>query len=629
MIRRSKWWFLLIALTIVGLVGWRLGGLQAFSLSNDEGAYLMWAWLVHSGHPLYSQTISVSAPLFIVLLDLAFAVGGVSLVTGRVLVLVFFCISLVGLVGLSRTLRLDRGRDERWWGLAATVSVLAFGLAPLGFRLSRMAMGEMPAVALAILSVAWAAAYWRSGRWVWLALSGLAFCLSLLVKALNPLLVLPILWLIWDRNRGHTISRRILPMMAWGVCALVPIGVTLLAYDPADLYDQAVAFRFELRQVFPWQPAENLTWIVYFVRQQWGIVVLAMAGLVLLVLQKNWSPVILLGLWLVGGLATTFGHSPLFPHHTIILLPPLALLGGQAVAGIAAGVDVRRWLWAGLGALGVAGFLLAIPAAVRLNQEVLDARFGREAEAAALLRQVTRPDEDVISDNLLLAFVAGRQTPPGLGDVAQVAIDSGRQTGQRLIALSQSQPVAAVANWALRLPHMPSYLSWVEDHYLVRRQWDDFHVIYFARKPDPGSVPRLDPAIDFEGGIRLVGDSYRLRSVPENAVWVDLYWQAGRPILHDYTVFVHLYDTQGRLVASHDGPPFYGYLPTSQWPVNGLMPDRHDFDLPVDLPAGDYTLAVGLYDPENGQRLPVLVDGEIVGDEAVLAQLSIPPERDL
>jgi hypothetical protein len=33
--------------------------------------------------------------------------------------------------------------------------------------------------------------------------------------------------------------------------------------------------------------------------------------------------------------------------------------------------------------------------------------------------------------------------------------------------------------------------------------------------------------------------------------------------------------------------------------------DRYGMLLPVDLPVGDYTIAVGLYDPVNGQRLPI------------------------
>ena len=623
--RRWRWVWLGVTLAaIAGLVAWRIGNLDAFSLSNDEGAYLMWAWLVHSGHPLYTQTISVSAPLFIELLSLAFTLGGVSLVTGRVLVLVLFVAGLAGLIWLNL-----EWRGEDGWP-AALGSVIAFGVAPLAFRLSRSAMGEIPAVSLAVLAVALAATYRRRGGLIWAALSGLVFCLSLLVKALNPLVLLPILWLLWSGTR----ERRLPALAVWGAAAVAPVVVCLLVYDPAALYDQAVAFRLELRQTFPWRPAENWSWVKYFVRQQWGIVALAAVGLVFAAFRRGdrgdritgrsegrpgigggdlngWWVVLLL--WLGGALVTVLTHSPLFPHHTIILLPPLALLAGVGVAETIGWVRERRLLGAGLGVAAGVAFLAALPMTAGLNQEVLSAQFGREAEAVSVLRQVTRPDEDVIVDNLLLAFEAQRQTPAPMGDIAQVAIDSGRQSGARLTALSEEYPVTAVANWALRLPYMPDYLAWVEDNYLVHRRWDDFHILYFARKPGPEELPGTSP-IDFAGGVELVG--YKARQM-DGVLWVDLYWRAATPPAVDYTIFVHLYDAAGRLVASHDGPPFYGYLPSSGWPAGEVVPDRHDFDLPPDLAPGAYRLAVGMYDPANGERLRLVAGGDVAYLETI------------
>jgi hypothetical protein len=628
--RRREWvWRILVLLAIVGLVAWRLPNLGAFSLSNDEGAYLMWAWLVHSGHPLYTQTVSVSAPLFIELLSLAFSVGGISLVTGRVLVLVFFAAALTGLAWLGLMLgQAWRSREDRtsfpssaWLG--ALVSVIAFGVAPLAFRLSRSAMGEIPATSLVILAVALAVAYRRKGGVHLAILSGLSFSLSLLVKALNPLVMLPILWLLWRGRWGEWVRAAVV----WGAAATAPVVGCLLLYDPAALYDQAVAFRFELRRAFPWRPRENWSWVTYSVRQQWGIVVLGAAGLLVGAFSTKgrdgsdasgaaeqdstaYAARDELGVslfWLGAALLTVLTHSPLFPHHTIILLPPLALLAGQGAAAAARLLSMRRLFLGGLGLLAGGAFLASLPMTVALNQEVLSAQFGREAAAVDVLRQVTRPDEDVVVDNLLLAFEADRQTPPPMGDIAQVAINSGRQSGERLTALSEEYPVAAVANWALRLPYMPDYMAWVDDNFLVQRPWDDYHILYFARKPDPEILAAAPEAV-FEGGVALVGHRAR---VVDGEVWVDLYWRTETPLEVDYTVFVHLYDADGRLLASHDGPPFYGYLPASDWLLGETVPDRHDFALPSNLAQGEYQLAVGLYDPATGDRLPLVIGGDV------------------
>ncbi len=601
-------------LVIAGLIGWRAFRLGAFSLSNDEGAYLMWAWLVNSGHPLYSETVSVSAPLFIVLLDWMFSVTGVTLVAGRVLVLAFTALTMLTLVWMGRWLY--RENHAHGW-LAGVAAAAVIGIAPLAFTLSRMAMGEIPSVALATVAVALAMVYARRGNWVWLALSGLTFSLSLLVKAMNPLVVLPILWLVLTRHLPSHRSSAILAVAGWLLACLAPVIVCLFAYDTAALYDQVVAFRFELRSAFPWQLSQNLIWLRYFVRQHWGIVLLALSGIVLLSRRTRWDAMIPLGLWLGGALLTILTHSPLFPHHSVILLPPLALLAGLAVAET--WYTVRK---SAIGLVGCLAFLVTIPAAVQANQETLAASFGREADAITFLEQVTRPTDNVISDNLLLAFMAGRQSPPPLGDLAQVAISSGRQTSQRLIDISETYPVEAVADWALRLPHLAEYMSWVEDQYLVRRAWDNHHVIYFGRKVAAADVPHPRHT-QFEDGIQLVGHDAWLEPT-DAASWlqVTLYWTASRPPTSDHTVFVHLYDGAGNLVASHDGPPLFGHLPTGQWEPAEIIPDRHDIRLLVGPSPGEYRLVAGMYDLSTGDRLPVIDEqGTHIGEHTELERI--------
>ncbi|MGC8878159.1 MAG: ArnT family glycosyltransferase [Anaerolineae bacterium] len=624
---RGRWgWLVLLVLLIATALAWRVPNLDAFSLSNDEGAHLTWAWLLHEGHPLYSETVLVWTPLLFVLLDWVYDLAGVGVVSGRALVLAFWVLACAALAWSARMFYVQEGEHASW--LAALVAVLVFMLAPIAFRLSRMAMGEVPALALAVLAVALAQIYTRRGAWIWLLLSGLLYSTSLLVKAVNPLIVLPILWLVMTTPGQVSWRSRVARLAAWGVAALLPLTLCFVFYDPAAFYDQVIAFRFQLRAVYPLELERNLVWLMDFWRQHWGIVVLAVCGGVLLGHRVRWDALTPLGLWLIGGgILPLIIHSPLFYQHTVILLPPLALLCGGAAAVTWQLLRERRWLWGSLGAASAIALVGSMPGMVRANDAVVWARFGREAEAIALLQQVTRPDDAVISDNLMLTFMAQRKPPPSFGDLAQVAIDSGRQTSRRLIALSEAYRVEAVANWALRLPQLKEYMDWVERHYLVRRVWDNHHVLYFARKVSVDEVPQQHTAL-FEGGIALVGFDARLDETSDAvSSWlrVTAFWQATQPLRRDLTVFVHLYDASGRLVASHDGRPVHGYLPTTRWPVGAIVPDRHDFPLPQDLSAGDYILATGLYDPVSGVRLAVSVDGQAVDSRAVtLTRIAIP-----
>lgn len=96
---------------------------------------------------------------------------------------------------------------------------------------------------------------------------------------------------------------------------------------------------------------------------------------------------------------------------------------------------------------------------------------------------------------------------------------------------------------------------------------------------------------------------------PETPLNVIYYWRVLRQPEHDYTLFTHLRDGRGAIVATRDGPPLLGSRPTSQWQPGELIADFHPlgFD-PLPLAPTDVSFEIGLYD-QNGQRLPVFDAG--------------------
>lgn len=84
---------------------------------------------------------------------------------------------------------------------------------------------------------------------------------------------------------------------------------------------------------------------------------------------------------------------------------------------------------------------------------------------------------------------------------------------------------------------------------------------------------------------------------------VRLGWTSDGGVPGDYTVFVHLFDAAGNKVAQDDAPPRAGYWPTSRWRPGEKVESLHVLELPSDLPPGQYTVGVGMYDPQTGQRL--------------------------
>ncbi|HEU4327821.1 MAG TPA: glycosyltransferase family 39 protein [Roseiflexaceae bacterium] len=141
----------------------------------------------------------------------------------------------------------------------------------------------------------------------------------------------------------------------------------------------------------------------------------------------------------------------------------------------------------------------------------------------------------------------------------------------------------------------------VEPAHVVRIHGIDYAYVY--QLPPPVARP-LDAR--FGADIRLAGydlDTDAVRA--SGALTVTLNWQALAQPPADYTLFIHLLDGSGNVVARADLPPAGPRPPTSAWPRNRYSTALFRIPVPADLPAGRYWLALGLYNPADGARLPL------------------------
>ncbi len=108
---------------------------------------------------------------------------------------------------------------------------------------------------------------------------------------------------------------------------------------------------------------------------------------------------------------------------------------------------------------------------------------------------------------------------------------------------------------------------------------------------------------------------------PGESLAISFVWKASGSVNGDYTVFVHLVDASGRLVAQADAQPQGGAFPTSFWARGEVVADRLSLTVPAGAQPGPYTLTLGLYRLDTGARLPVASGG----DEALLGRLDLVP----
>jgi hypothetical protein len=131
--------------------------------------------------------------------------------------------------------------------------------------------------------------------------------------------------------------------------------------------------------------------------------------------------------------------------------------------------------------------------------------------------------------------------------------------------------------------------------------------------------PQRATQADF-GSAVLIGSDAPESAHPGDAVPLRLYWRAVSLLDQDYTVFVHLLDSTGKLIAQADSQPRSGAYPTSAWLAGDVIQDEHTLSLPADLAPGDYTLSVGLYQAPDGPRLPLQSSA---GDAFALGTLQV------
>jgi len=68
------------------------------------------------------------------------------------------------------------------------------------------------------------------------------------------------------------------------------------------------------------------------------------------------------------------------------------------------------------------------------------------------------------------------------------------------------------------------------------------------------------------------------------------------------------------------------WYPTSFWEPGETLTDTHHIHVPPGVAPGAYRIAVGLYDPATGRRLPVVNEsGEIIGDRVILGTTRLNP----
>ncbi len=120
-------------------------------------------------------------------------------------------------------------------------------------------------------------------------------------------------------------------------------------------------------------------------------------------------------------------------------------------------------------------------------------------------------------------------------------------------------------------------------------------------------------------------DLDRTQVKPGETLHLTLYWRATSQMETSYTVFTHLLDANEQIRGQQDNPPQLGAYPTTLWMPGEVIVDSYALVVDPMAPAGTHVLEIGMYDPADLRRLPVLDNTGVIGDRILLGQVQVVP----
>lgn len=333
-----------------------------------------------------------------------------------------------------------------------------------------------------------------------------------------------------------------------------------------------------------------------------GFLILWLAGLLGAARKANENEArgrIVLLMYLAVPLLAFFVFSivrfPIFDERYVLYLAPaFVLILARGIVSLET-LTGRRWV----SAAALAYVVLA--SSHSLFNYYYVPEFAKSPDWQGLVRQLTSDSlpGDVIIQNYpdpALPYYLQNRVPRILLPRAEtdtadaVAADLDRITGKYTRLWLQPVPGGAWDNNAL-------VQTWFNRHARLVKSYPFRGVNLALYIPATGAIANARPVGAVIGEIKLEAFEW-----DESAAQLVLYWRAIERIGTDTTVFVHLHDTQGKLLAQQDNPPVQGTYATSEWTPGQVVVDSYHLEIaPAALKQG-YTLVVGMYDAQTQQR---------------------------
>lgn len=527
--------------------------------------------------------------------------------------------------------------------ITALLAALLWAADPFVVGFSRVLHVDMLAGTFLTLGVLMACVYWHHDRqWRWLVGSGVCAGLAMLSKlpgiAIVPVVIMVALWAAWrpvlpgpassdSARRGWwrtVLAVSIRPLALWSAVLVLTLLIFWPAIwaAPASVYD---LLRFgvvnqggephEQGNFFLGQPIDAPGIFFYPVTLALRTTPLTLLGLLALpfvfwlwprVMRRNMTVLVVVVLLFTAALSLS---PKKFNRYLVPAFPAVDMLAAAGLMGLAQGAERLVQSKAARRAVAAGVFTTATLAATAnvafwhpygmdaYNQVLGGTLAGANTfltgwgeglnETAAWLNE--QPDITGVTVATTLVDPLQRYLRPGAQAYTPSAAFT-RETGYVVVYIRSVQD-------RIIPPPFDQFYGRVTPLHVTTIHGTPYAWIY--QMPPTVAQPR---AANFGTALRFYGFDGNVDARAGGQLQLKLWWKTQQQLPTDYRLFAHLLRSDGTIMAQVDLP-----YATRNWAPQRFLAQELLLPLPADLPPGTYQLAVGLYDPATGQRLPLEV----------------------
>lgn len=537
--------------------------------------------------------VETELPLVPWLASLLYVVTGVHEWAARVIPVLFSLASVYYLYCLAKRL-FDRK--------VALFSALFFLVSPLSQFMGQAFMTEPAMVAFSIAAVYYFERWLSEDNKKWFLLAVVCWAFAIMVKAPTLYMGLVFLYLLFEKQRFRLFLKpssyffvilSVLPGLGWYLYAHFHVFAT---YHNTFIFWTGTAENDKFQMLhFLTDPTFYFTMLDRLVNTTFGPFLLAFAvmggglawGEKKLRVFVVW--IIAIGLFVLYGAHANMIHN----YYQLPLVPPVAVLAGYTLAKLVERIGSGKAANIAVGLVMIFSLLWTYQQLYGVFRANMSVYFGGQMTAA-----LSAPDDLVITHhdlyNPALLYYTDRYGWPVMNhDIGSPeAIEGWRERNVKFMVSVSPQAIPEKTRTYL----FEHYQAYIDPQYFV---------IFDLRQKIPLRQPaRPAEALTSWDPIKLVdyAEQDSLNTDFGRCHRRTYTWQTRESMAVDYVLFMH-YLRDGEIVFQQDYEFGYGSFSTTLWSPRERYSAAIWLCNPPNIPAGEYTLDLGWYDPITGTRL--------------------------